>query len=66
MDRLVEAFRARMDEFVADSSARVAAADLPFYRSLPPPVRAGAIRDGYTLTGLLWWLLESRGNSGSA
>lgn len=29
-------------------------------------VRAGAIRDGYTLTGLLWWLLESRGNSGSA
>ena len=47
MDRLVEAFRARMDEFVADSSARVAAADLPFYRSLPPPVRAGAIRKAF-------------------
>lgn len=52
MDRLVAAFRARMDEFVADSSARVGAADLAFYRVLPPPVRAGAIRKAFEAVAL--------------
>ena len=27
-------------------------------------IRRGEVRDGYTLTGLLWWLLESREASG--
>lgn len=52
MDRLVEAFRARIDEFVTDSSERVGAADLPFYRSLPAPVRAGAIRKAFEAVAL--------------
>lgn len=48
MDRLIDAFRARMDEFVANSCARVDAANIAFYRALPPPVRAGAIRRAFT------------------
>ena len=52
MDRLVEAFRARLDEFVTDSSERVGAADLPFYRALPSPVRAAAIRKAFEAVAL--------------
>jgi rsbT co-antagonist protein RsbR len=52
MERLVEAFKTRIDEFVETSSARVGAADLPFYRSLPPAVRAGAIRKAFVAVAL--------------
>ncbi|MDI1429421.1 STAS domain-containing protein [Polyangium sorediatum] len=51
MQRVINAFWERIEDNVTESCARVEAAEVPFYRSLPAEVRRGAFKRAFEAMG---------------
>ncbi len=50
MQRMIEAFKARLDHNVVASAARIRAAQLPFYLGLPEPALRGLLKRAFEIT----------------